>query len=130
MPLYPVKARHYCAMTFEMNVNYDGRAFRPVSNSGSGEANSETRFEYHQTGSIVWATYSGGPIQFGTLIATVASDGSLDMRYSHVNAAGQLATGLCGTTPELLTDGRLRLHESWQWTSGDRSSGNSVLEEI
>ena len=31
---------------------------------------------------------------------------------------------------ELLPDGRIRLHEKWQWTSGDLSSGESVIEEI
>jgi len=38
-------------------------------------------------------------------------------------------TGVCRTTPEQLPDGRLRLHETWHWTSGDGSAGSSVLEE-
>ena len=52
------------------------------------------------------------------------------MRYHHVNAAGELMTGVCRSTPELLPDGRVRLHERWQWTSGDGSSGESVIEEV
>jgi hypothetical protein len=39
-------------------------------------------------------------------------------------------TGICRSTPEILPDGRIRLHEKWQWTSGDRSSGESIVEEI
>ncbi|PKD20028.1 hypothetical protein APR41_15260 [Salegentibacter salinarum] len=27
-------------------------------------------------------------------------------------------------------NGKLRLYESWKWTSGDKSSGNSILEEL
>jgi len=72
----------------------------------------------------------GGQIQFGTLVATVKDDGALDMRYHHVNRDGELMTGNCRSTPELLPDGRLRLHESWQWTSGDGSRGESIIEEI
>ena len=113
-----------------MNISYDGRIFKPISNSSTGEVGDETLFHYHQNGDNVWAEYSGGQIRFGTLIAKVLDDGSLDMRYQHVNTNGELMTGICVSTPEPLPDGRLRLHEKWQWTSGDLSSGESVIEEI
>lgn len=113
-----------------MTINYDGRIFRTISNSISGEAGEDTIFKYHQVDDIVMATYSGGTIRFGTLIATVSPDGTLDMRYSHVNKDGHLATGTCSSQPELLPDGHLRLHETWQWTSGDLSQGTSIIEEI
>ena len=109
---------------------YDGRCFRPVQNAANGEVSGDTLFRYHQRGAVVWATYAGGGIEQGTLVATVAADGALDMRYAHVSDAGTLMTGTCCSTPEHLPDGRLRLHESWQWTSGDRSAGRSVLEEV
>jgi hypothetical protein len=112
------------------SINYDGRRFRSVMNSPSGEVDAETTFEYHQIGHLVWATYRGGSILFGTLIAKVDPTGGLDMRYQHMNSRGELMTGRCRSTPELLTDGRIRLHESWEWTSGDHSSGQSVVEEI
>lgn len=102
---------------------YDSKVFRSVSNSGTGEVSGETVFQYHQTGALVWAEYAGGAIVKGFLIATIQPDNSLDMRYQHVNQAGDLMTGICQSTPERLTDGRLRLHEPWQWTSGDGSSG-------
>ena len=76
------------------------------------------------------ADYSGGDIVSGHLIAICDSEGALDMRYHHVNTSGKLMTGVCRSTPEILTDGRIRLHEKWQWTSGDRSSGESIIEEI
>ena len=78
----------------------------------------------------MWATYEGGEVRFGTLIATSSPDGRLDMRYSHVNSHGDLATGVCVSIPEVLPDGRLRLHEEWRWTSGDLSSGKSMIEEL
>ena len=109
--------------------SYDGRRFRTVANTANGEVGAETVFEYHQEGDAVWATYRGGGVTLGTLVATVDDDGRLDMRYAHVNDAGELMTGVCTSTPETLPDGRLRLHEVWQWTSGDGSSGTSILEE-
>ena len=111
-------------------MNYDGRVFRPLSNSPNGDVDDETRFEYHQSGTTVWATYRGGDIVFGTLLATSDDAGKLDMRYQHLDGSGNFKTGKCVSTPEALPDGRLRLHERWQWTSGDGSEGTSILEEI
>lgn len=109
---------------------YDGKVFHSTANTSNGEVGSETRFHYHQDGKTVWAKYSGGSIVRGTLIATVQPDDSLDMRYQHVNHAGELMTGQCRSVPETLPDGRLRMHETWQWTAGDKSSGESTIEEV
>jgi hypothetical protein len=112
------------------SVSYEGRRFRSVENSASGEVGPETVFAYRQSGDVVSATYEGGGVRSGVLIATADGGGNLDARYAHVNASGGLMTGECRTTPEVLPDGRLRLHEEWRWTSGDGSSGRSVVEEI
>lgn len=111
-------------------IDYDGRCFRSVENTANGEVSGATTFEYHQHGDIVWATYEGGGVAFGTLVAAADDAGVLDMRYSHVNDAGDLRTGVCRSTPEVLADGRLRLHERWRWTCGDDSEGTSILEEV
>ena len=60
--------------------NYNNRFFAGVSNSETGEVSSDTIFHYRQQGDVVWATYEGGSIRFGTLVATVDADGCLDMR--------------------------------------------------
>ena len=39
-------------------------------------------------------------------------------------------SGECRSVPTLLPDGRLRLDEEWRWTTGDRSSGRSIVEEL
>lgn len=90
----------------------------------------ETQFVYHQRGDVIWATYEDGSVRFGTLVAAMDSSGCLDMRYNQVSVDGSLQTGVCLSCPELLADGRLRLHEQWQWTCGDFSEGTSVVEEI
>lgn len=109
---------------------YDNKTFRSVTNTPNGDVSGDTLFHYHQQDQIVWADYSGGAIVKGFLIATVLEDNCLDMRYQHVNTQGELMTGKCHSTPEHLPDGRIRLHERWQWTSGDNSSGESIVDEV
>ncbi len=111
-------------------ISYDGRVFASVGNSETGEVSAETVFRYHQSDDLVWAEYNGGEIGFGSLLAKADKDGVLDMRYQHLNRQGNLMTGVCRSTPEILPDGRIRLSEKWQWTSGDFSEGESVIEEI
>jgi len=113
-----------------MTINYDNKKFRVLRNSENGETSSETIFLYKQNGDILTATYSGGSIATGHLIGRVEEEGKINMRYHHLNTSGELLTGICRSSPEILADGRLRLHETWQWTSGDGSKGKSTLEEI
>lgn len=74
-------------------VSLDGREFRSVRNSSIGEVDAETVFHYHEADGVVWADYSGEQIVRGMLIAR-NTDGSLDARYQHVNAGGELPTGI------------------------------------
>ena len=109
-------------------VSFDNRQFVSTTNTPNGDCNAETRFRYRQQDARIWATYAGGSVQFGTLVAIGDAHGRLDMRYHHVDASGRLRTGACQATPEVLPDGRLRLHEEWQWTNGDLSHGQSIVE--
>ena len=109
---------------------YGGRLFRPIEASDSSQTNADTIFKYEQNDDLVTATYSGGNIQFGQIIGKVDANGILDMRYQHVDRNGELMTGYCKTTPEILPNGKIRLHEKWRWTCGHRAKGKSVLEEI
>jgi hypothetical protein len=111
-------------------VNYNDKTFRTIANSENGEVNNETVFYYQQQGFLVSATYSGGPILFGHLVGLVDANGVMDIRYHHVNDRGDLMTGVCYSVPELLDNGKIRLHEKWKWTSGDGSEGESIVEEI
>lgn len=125
-----MQTSHQIAAAMSTQNLYDQRIFAASNNSSNGQVGHGTRFHYRQDGRVVWAEYSGGSIAKGFLIATVADDDSLDMRYQHVDTSGEIRTGKCLSRPEMLADGRLRLHEEWQWTSGDLSEGVSTLEEI
>jgi hypothetical protein len=110
-------------------VNYNNKLFRPIRNTENGETSNETVFHYRQTGNILTAEYSGGKIKSGHLIGLVEESGNIDMRYHQVNDKGELMTGICKSTPEILANGKIRLHEKWEWTSNDKSKGQSILEE-
>ncbi|MCY7376995.1 MAG: hypothetical protein LH472_13635 [Pyrinomonadaceae bacterium] len=110
-------------------INYDNKTFASVQNSATGEVSNETVFYYHQKDDLVWAEHAGGAIRFGNLMAKVTENDCLEMRYQHLNGQGDLMTGKCFSTPEILGDGRIRLFEKWQWTSGDWSAGASIVEK-
>jgi len=121
-------------------VTYHNRRFRPAKTTENGEVNADTVFHYRQEGAVLWATYEGGGVRHGHMIGTVAANGDLAFRYHHLSAAdhhaadnaagGEPVSGMCHSRLEVLPDGRYRLFEQWQWTSGDLSAGTSVLEEI
>ena len=110
-------------------INYNNRVFRPITNTENGETSNETVFYYKQTGNVLSAEYAGGKIVNGHLIGLVDDDGNIEMRYHQLNDKGELMTGICRSKPEILANGKIRLHESWEWTSGDYSKGQSVIEE-
>ncbi|MGJ5640786.1 n-acetylglutamate synthase [Formosa sp. S-31] len=111
-------------------MNYHNKRFRPVQNTINGETTADTVFEYKQEGNILTAIYRGGSITKGHLMGLVDALGNIEMCYHQINDKGELMTGRCLSKPELLPNGKLRLHETWQWTSGDCSKGQSVIEEI
>lgn len=111
------------------SINYHNRIFRPVSNSENGEMSGDTVFLYKQSGNILSAEYAGGRIRYGHLVGLVDEDGNIEMRYHQINDKDEIMTGKCTSRPEILENGKIRLHESWEWTSGDRSKGQSIVEE-
>lgn len=109
-------------------INLHGKQFRALENSDNGEVSGETVFHYRQEGDVVWATYAGGTIRFGTLSGQI-SGSTLRFYYQHQNLDRQFKTGQCTTRVDV-QDGKTMLYEQWQWTSGDGSSGTSVLVEM
>ena len=111
-------------------INYDGRKFVPKMNSENGEVSEETLFLYHQNGSLLWAEYSGGDILKGSLIGSVSDNGELDFVYHHMNRDMNVKTGKCHSVPTVMENGKIKLSEQWEWTSGDFSKGESLLVEV
>jgi hypothetical protein len=107
------------------DINYDGRRFRPA------ESDAQNRVAYYwQDGDLLWGHFVGGKARRGTLTGTCASDGSLHFAYCMVLDDGAVVSGTCRSTPQVLADGRIRLHEAWERYGNHASHGESVLEEI
>lgn len=111
-------------------MDYNNRKFRPISNSDNGEVSSDMIFHYKQIGTILTCKYEGTKILKGHLIGLVDKNGHIQMNYHQINHDHILMTGVCKSKPELMENGKIRLKEEWQWTSGDKSKGKSILEEI
>ena len=111
-------------------MDYNNKKFRTVSNTENGEISEETIFHYKQSGNILTCEYSGGKIVAGQIMGLVDKEGFIHLRYHSINVKGELMTGTCKSQPEILSNGKIKLHQSWQWTCGDHSSGSSVIEEI
>lgn len=111
-------------------MNYHDKRFQVKSVSENGEVSSKLIFHYQQKGNILTCSYEDEQILSGQLMGLVDKDGNIEMGYHQINHQGQLMTGRCFSRPEILANGKIRLHETWEWTSGDYSKGKSVLEEI
>lgn len=108
-------------------VDLDGRVFRATGDVEGGQVSRETEFRFRQSEDLVWGRYSGGAIRLGFFVGT--SDGqTVRFRYTQLGADGETASGSTTDRIEVLPDGRVRLHESWQWDSRE-GSGTNVLEE-
>jgi len=110
-------------------ITYDNRSFHPLSSSVAGEIDADTIFTYHQRDDIVWAEYCGGAIERGFLVGTADVNGVINFTCVHINRERDTRTGIRTSRPEMLPDGRMQLHEEWQWSDGDRSRGESILIE-
>ncbi len=111
-------------------INYHNRRFKVMSNSDNGELDTSLIFRYEQYGKILLCRYSGGAVVQGQILGSVSPECIISLVYQQVNTGGDIKTGKCTSIPEILEDGRIRLKESWQWTNGDLSKGESVLEEL
>lgn len=113
-----------------MLINYHNRKFVGVINSPTGQVTSDTKFHYQQDGHILTGVYHGGHILNGQILGRVNEDNSLYFVYHHLDKQLNLKSGSCYSRPKMLPDGRIQLHESWEWTHGGAGEGESIVEEI
>ena len=64
-----------------MKLNYDNKKFRPIQTGPTGQTTSDTVFHYHQSGSVVSATYAGGQIIQGHLLGIVNDQGHIECMH-------------------------------------------------
>ncbi|MFC4874659.1 n-acetylglutamate synthase [Negadavirga shengliensis] len=111
-------------------INYNNRKFRIVHNSVNGQLDHDFTFHYYQKDNIVYSDYSGGNIKKGHLLGTVEANGRINMSYHQIDVNDHIKTGRCTSVPEIQDNGKIKLTENWQWTSGEGTAGTSILEEL
>lgn len=111
-----------------MARSLDGLVLSPVADQAPGQVGTRTRFTYHERDGRIWAEYEGGDIVHGHLVGTRDAD-TLDFRYVQLKQDGTTSSGHCVSAVTELSDGRVRLDETWEWESL-RGSGTSVVEEL
>lgn len=109
-------------------INYDGRKFR--ASHGDGDPDEAATAVYHQDGDLLWGEFSGGHVRRGSLTGRCAEDGSIDFAYTMVTDSGEIISGRCQSTPEVLADGRIRLHETFERYGRHTERGTSHIDEI
>lgn len=93
-----------------MALNYHNKKFKI-----KGEEKLDgTTFLYFQEGDILWGEYKGGSVLKGSLIAKIDKDDVLHMHYQHLTTKQEFKLGKCISTPTILEDGRIQIHEVYE----------------
>ncbi|WP_018539777.1 hypothetical protein [Streptomyces sp. MspMP-M5] len=108
-----------------MLIDYDGRRFRKVTAGPDAPI-----AHYRQQGDLLWGSSAGGDVRRGSLTGVAAPDGTLTFAYTMVLTSGRTVAGHCVSVPEVLPDGRVRLHETWERYGPDAATGTSCIEEL
>ena len=66
-----------------------GRTFRAMSNSAHGQSGSATEMEFTGDDDYVTATYAGGGVRLGQVLAKRTDDDALDMHYHAGSTSGR-----------------------------------------
>ena len=106
-------------------INYDGRRFQAMPPSDDAAV-----AVYRQSGDLLWGDFAGGEIRRGTLCGLCTPEGNLEFAYTTVLTSGEIVSGRCSSMPQLLDDGRIRLHEKWERFGAHAETGVSQIEEL
>lgn len=110
-------------------MSLQGVRMRALAGSASSVISGETLFEFEQTGDLFSARYRGGEIAEGYLIGRRHAGGALEFRYVQADRTARIDAGESTGVLDRLSDGRLQLVESFQWTTRPEA-GRNVLEEV
>lgn len=108
-------------------MNLDGVRMYVSATGEQGVVSAETTLHFMQKGSAVFARYSGGRVERGCLVGTLAGS-ELTFRYAQREASGEIHSGRSVCDVIRRSDGRIQIVEHFAWTSR-AGSGTNVFEE-
>jgi adenine specific DNA methylase Mod len=109
-------------------INFNNKIFYLKSNSNHGTSNADTIFHYQQKESLVTANFSGGSVQFGTIIAIHHGD-YLDMIYQMLTTANELKSGKAIAKISIDNNEKIQLDLNWEWLVSSEIKGTSIYCE-
>lgn len=109
-------------------VNLDSVTMFVSSTANSGVVDARTRIAFRQHGLRVVGRYQGGRVRRGVLTGAV-SGVVLTFRYLQVEVSGAIHGGRSTCDIARTTEGRLRIVERFEWTTGE-GRGTNVFDEL
>ena len=109
-------------------IDFHNKSFSLIENSEKGTVNKDTIFEFQQAGDLVTATYYGGPVKMGKIIALLKND-TLDMRYHCVTSENDLKAGKAIAKIAQTDLGKIKLTLHWEWLDSTNEKGISEYLE-
>lgn len=110
--------------------NLNQKRFRPVSNSKKGEVNEATSFDYTEYNGIIRATYQGGTIQSGHILAQWQNENRMSMLYHCLTKDNELKAGKAMAVLRKDADGLIEMDLTWEWLGNNGEKGQSKYKEI
>lgn len=110
--------------------NLNQKRFHPLSNSQLGTVNSNTIFDYTEYNGIVRATYHGGTILSGHILAQWQGDSCLKMLYHCLTIDQELKAGQATARLSRTKDGLIHMDLEWEWLGDNKGTGVSHYIEI
>jgi len=108
-------------------MNLDGLCFQVCTTASVGVVSAQTRLHLKQRGSRIFGRYEGGSILRGCLVGQVSGH-ALTFRYTQRERAGGIHGGRSSCVLEILSDGRLRIHEHFTWKTRE-GAGTNIFEQ-
>lgn len=102
---------------------------RTVQTASGGVVDPETELVFEQVGEIFSARYRGGAIFDGLLVGRVLGRGRVEFRYVQADRSGRIDQGISTGVVSRLSNGRVRLVETFAWITR-LGGGVNVFEEF
>ena len=109
-------------------INFNNKTFSLIENSENGKVNTDTVFEYKQSGDLVTADYYGGSIQYGKIIAHLNGD-KLEMLYQCITQDNELKAGRAIADITLNSENKIIMKLNWEWLGDKKENGISTYLE-
>jgi len=109
-------------------MNLDGLSFQVRATASVGVVSPETHLHLIQRGSRILGRYEGGAIVRGCLVGHVGG-AALVFRYTQLEREGGINGGRSRCDLEVLSDGRVRIHEHFTWKTRE-GSGTNIFDQV